>query len=271
MCEIVISGLTYACGPYIVVICDSNGINCFEVIITPDPVSGGTITYPDGSIEIYTNTPNINTPSGFTQTGDVVIEITDSNGDPVIDSNGDGPTIIISYPTPTPTQTPTTTSATPTVTPTQTATKTSTPTVTPTKTPTNTVTVTPTSPTPQLGFSSCCTTDLFSLMEETQFITTLDPTKTYYIETTQFNGCVTIVPIRPNNFYEFISISSPYTDCIECLTATTGNKFCPTPTPTPTSTVTPSRPQKAFKDCCSEIYIGLTEDQPIRILHKNIL
>jgi len=43
MCEIVISGLTYDCGPYVIVICDSSGNNCFEVVITPDPISGGTI------------------------------------------------------------------------------------------------------------------------------------------------------------------------------------------------------------------------------------
>ncbi|MFN9956686.1 MAG: hypothetical protein ACK55I_26595, partial [bacterium] len=121
-------------------------------------------------------------------------------------------------------------------TPTPTASLTNTPTVTATPTLTQTLTVTPTvtqTPlTPNLGFSSCSHNIFFSLKEETQFISTLDPTKTYYIQTNEFVGCVTIVAQRPTDFFEFISISSGYVDCVDCLSATTGNNFCPTQTPT---------------------------------------
>jgi uncharacterized delta-60 repeat protein len=101
------------------------------------------------------------------------------------------------------------------------------------------------------------------LLEETGFISTLDPTKIYYIVTNQFVGCVSIVNVRPPTFYEFISISSSFVNCTTCLNSSTGTGICPTVTPTPTPSITPSRPQKSFKDCCDEIYFTLTEESEL--------
>lgn len=268
MCELIITGLTYECGPYTVTICDSSGNNCFDVTITPDLSGGtGTITYPDGTTETYEDGKvDINLPDDFEDDTSVVLEVRDNNGDLITNSKPEspvGPIIVLEFPTITPTTTLTKTPVTPTPTVGPTNTVTLTPTVTNTKTPTLTPTVTPTPLTPNLGFSSCCDNNFFSLAEETQFISTLDPTKTYYIETDRFVGCVTIVNQRPTVFYEFISISTGYVDCVDCLLNTTGNSFCPTKTPTPTPTITPTRPLKSFKDCCENIFVGLTEESEL--------
>ena len=292
MCELILTGLTYECGPYTLIVCDELGGNCQTIIITVNSgnTSGGTITYDDGTTETFDGTTiDVNIPGDLTDGTGLVITITDGKGEvvntgtpntpeppnpnvtpsptptvgtkesPVIN----GPVIVLQFPTSTPTNTPTQTSVTPTVTPTISVTPTTTVTKTPTTTPTNTLTQTPTSPTPQLGFSSCCTNELFSLLEETGFISTLDPSQIYYIETSQFVGCVSIVNVRPTNFYEFISISSGYVNCTTCLNDSFGSGICPTPTPTHTPTATVSRPQKSFKDCCEEIYFTLTEESEL--------
>jgi uncharacterized delta-60 repeat protein len=262
MCELIVTGLTYDCGPYIITLCDENGNNCVTITITPDPGGlTGVITYPDGTTETYEDGQvDIDVPTSLDGNENIVITVTNNDGEEVVTTSGVGPTIIIPVPSQTPTLTPT---VTPTVTATVTQTIGLTPTRTQTKTPTNTSTPTSTNTIPVLAFSSCCTNDVFSFREETQFISTLNPNKSYYVTTTEFTGCVVIIPVRPTNFYEFISISSDYNNCIDCLTATTGNNFCPTPSPTPTSTVTPTRPEKSFKDCCEEIYFGLTEESEL--------
>ena len=68
MCELILTGLTYSCGPYTVVLCDSQGSNCIEIIITPDENGEtGTITYPDGTTETYEDgKTDIDIPSGLT-------------------------------------------------------------------------------------------------------------------------------------------------------------------------------------------------------------
>ena len=184
MCELIITGLTYACGPYTIVICDSTGNNCETVIVVVNSGNTtGTIIYEDGTTETFEDGEvDINTPADNTSTtGDTtfVITVINKDGEPVVSTTGGGPTIVVEVPLVTPTPTPTQTSVTPTTTPTYTQTPSLTNTKTPTQTPTNTASPTPTSPTPQLGFSSCCSTDFFSLLEEVNFISTLDRTKTY--------------------------------------------------------------------------------------------
>ena len=66
-----------------------------------------------------------------------------------------------------------------------------------------------------------------------------DYTGTFYIESSGFNGCATVITpnVRPSLVYEYISLVKQ-TDCNTCFTNTLTT--CSTPTPTPTNTTTPT-------------------------------
>ena len=80
MCELIITGLTYECGPYTIIVCDSNGGNCQTIVVTVN--SGdttGTITYSDGTTETFEDgNVDINIPDDLFDDTSVILEIIDN-------------------------------------------------------------------------------------------------------------------------------------------------------------------------------------------------
>jgi outer membrane biosynthesis protein TonB len=91
------------------------------------------------------------------------------------------------------------------------------------------------------AFSSCCTNDVFTSLEIP--IQLFELNKVYYIENSNgFQGCATLIEFNTINTVSILNIGDENDSCEDCLTATTGNNFCPTLTPTPTQTPTPNTP-----------------------------
>ena len=113
--------------------------------------------------------------------------------------------------------------------------------VTPTPTTTPTLTPTPTGtplPPVAVSFVDCCnSSNIFMIYGMPSFGSGY--TGTYYVQSSGFNGCATVITTsdRPSLVYDYISLVKQ-TDCNTCFTNTLST--CATPTPTPTNTKTPT-------------------------------
>jgi len=106
----------------------------------------------------------------------------------------------------------------------------------PTPTPTKTPTPTPTpSPVPtDYQFSDCCDGTLYYTED---ILSTLIVGNVYYIESSLYSGCTTVVPYSGTGTLISVTGVTPSDSCITCTSA---YGPCPTPSPTPTQTPTPT-------------------------------
>jgi len=112
---------------------------------------------------------------------------------------------------------------------------------TPTPTPTNTPTPTGT-PLPPVSvcFVDCCNRSNIFIVYGAPSLG-IDYDGTYYIQTSGFTGCATVVvpQDRPNLAYAYVGLVKQK-DCDSCFNNTDVVCLTPTPTPTPTTTPTPT-------------------------------